>query len=591
MKEQMPVGPSSTSDAVPDTSALKKPAARSSRRAFLAQVGGATAATIASAAVAVAAGPLAPSAAAQQNNAQPSIASDLGGNGNGAARIRALKCFNNRVNAAQAGLAARIPSELSNGDDNRFPNRIGNFSKGLLHNTIGEVDSASYASLLRAVNTGDPRMFDQIIMGGTSLLIDPQAGLAFDLEGADSHALAIGTPPSVASREIAAAAVENYWMALCRDINFTQYGNEPLTQAAISELNALQAFHGPRPVTPQNLFRGFTTGDVVGPYISQFLLQPFSYGAIPIDQLFTTYLPNVDYLTDQASWLSVQNGVPPSAGNQIDPNPQHMRNGRGLGAYVHIDVLFEAYFNACLILVDRGAPLDPNHPYIGSKTQTGFGTFGNPHLKTLVAEVSQRALKAVWYMKWFVHRHLRPEEYGGLVHMTKTHQANYPIHADVLNSDAVARTFAKYGTYFLPHGFPEGCPQHPSYGSGHATVAGACSTIVKSWFDDLAPISAVPGMQVFQASEDGFSLVPYAGSDSAQMTVGGEMDKVAANIAVGRNHAAVHWRYDYADSVVLGESVAISMLKDMAHCWNEPFNGFSFTKFDGTRVTGIGKNT
>jgi hypothetical protein len=29
----------------------------------------------------------------------------------------------------------------------------------------------------------------------------------------------------------------------------------------------------------------------------------------------------------------------------------------------------------------------------------------------------------------------------------------------------------------------------------------------------------------------------------------------------------------------------------MAHCWNESFAGFSFTKFDGTRVTGVGKNT
>jgi hypothetical protein len=554
----------------------------STRRAFLGQVGGAAAATIAS--TAALAGPLADSAAAQE------LSSADFGSGAGS-RQRAIKCFNNRLSAAQAELAIRIPNEVTNGDESRFSNRIGNYSKGLRHNSIGEVDPASYASLLRAVNTGDPGVFDQIQMGGTSLLVDPQAGLAFDLEGTDSHALAIGTPPSVASRDIADTAIENYWMALCRDINFTQYGNEPLTQAAIAELNSLQAFHGPKPVTPQNLFRGFTPGDLVGPYVSQFLLQPFSYGAVAVDQLFTTYLPNIDYMIDQPSWLAVQDGQGPFAQNQVDPNPQHMRNGRGLGAYVHIDVLFEAYFNACLILVDRGGPLDANHPYIGSKTQTGFGTFGSPHLKTLVAEVSQRALKAVWYMKWFVHRHLRPEEYGGLVHMTKTHQADYPLHADVLHSDAVARTFKKYGSYFLPHGFPEGCPQHPSYGSGHATVAGACTTIVKAWFDDLAPISAVPGMQVWQASEDGFSLVPYTGSDASQMTIGGEMNKVAANIAIGRNHAAVHWRYDYADSVVLGEAVAISMLKDMAHCWNEPFAGFSFTKFDGTRVTGIGKNT
>ena len=583
MSEANAVIPGDVQVAAPDVSSKKAPG--TSRRAFLGQVGGVAAATIAGG-VALA-GPLAPGAPAQQL-ASNEVSSS---NGGGVTRQRALKCFGARINAAQAELSLRIPNQVSNGDENHFPNRIGNYSKGLAHLPNGEVDPASYASLLRAVNTGDPRMFDQIVMGGSSLLVDPQAGLAFDLEGADSHALAIGTPPSVASREIADAAVENYWMALCRDVNFTQYGNEPLTQAAIAELNALKAFGGPRLVTPQNLFRGFTPGDVVGPYVSQFLLQPFSYGAIPIQQLFTTYVPNVDYMTDQASWMAVRNGTGPFGSNQIDANPQYMRNGRGLGAYVHIDVLFEAYFNACLVLVDRGAPLDANHPYAGSRTQAGFGTFGAPHLKTIVAEVSQRALKAVWYAKWFVHRHLRPEEFGGLVHMTKTRQANYPVHSDVLNSDAVARTFAKHGSYFLPHAFPEGCPQHPSYGSGHATVAGACTTIVKAWFDDLAPLSAVPGLQLLQTSEDGLSLAPYSGSDAAQMTIGGELSKVAANIALGRSHAAVHWRYDYVDSVILGEAVAMSMLRDMAHCWNESFAGFSFTKFDGTRVTGLGKNT
>jgi hypothetical protein len=558
---------------------LEKKEKGSSRRAFLTQVG--AAATVA--AGTTLSGPLAGSAAAQQN--APSS-----GNG-GLGRQRAMQSFNNRLNAAQAEFNARIPNEVTNGDEALYPNRIGNFSKGLEHNNIGEVVPSSYASLLHAMNTGDPRAFEQIQIGGTALLVDPQAGLAFDLEGTDSHALAIGTPPPVASAAIADAAVENYWMALCRDVNFTQYGNEPLTQAAITELNTLKSFAGQKPVAAQNLFRGFTPGDVVGPYVSQFLLQPFSFGAVPIDQMFTTYLPGIDYMTDQTSWLAVQNGQGPFAQNQIDPNPQHMRNGRGLSAYVHIDVLFEAYFNACLILIDRGAPLDAGSPYIGSKTQTGFGTFGSPHLKTLVAEVSQRALKAVWYQKWFVHRHLRPEAYGGLVHMTKTKQANYPLHPDVLNSDAVARTFANTGSYFMPHAFPEGCPQHPSYGQGHGTVAGACSTIVKAWFNDLAPITAVPGLQVWQASEDGLSLVPYTGADLSQMTIGGEMNKIAANIALGRNHAAVHWRYDYADSVVLGEAVAMAMLRDMAHCWNEPFEGFSFTKFDGTRVTGVGKNT
>jgi hypothetical protein len=576
-------------DSDASVSAGSKPKRGSSRRAFLSQVGGAAATIAAGATLAQGAKAASNSDSTLQDfgHSQESVSADSGVSG----RARAMQSFNNRVRAAQSELSVRVPNEVTNGDEQRFPNRVGNFSKGLAHNNIGEVLPSSYASLLRALNSGRAALFDQIQMGGTAPLIDPQCGLAFDMEGTDSHQLVIGTPPSVASREMADTAIENYWMALCRDVNFTQYGQEPLTQAAIAELNSLPAFRGPKPVTPQNLFRGFTAGDVVGPYVSQFLLLPFDFGAVPITQLLTTYIPNVDYMTDQASWLAVQNGQGPFAKNQADPNPQHMRNGRGLGAYVHLDVLFEAYFNACLILVDQGAPLDPNNPYANSRNQTGFGTFGPPHLKTLVAEVSQRALKAVWYQKWFVHRHLRPEAYGGLVHVSKTKQANYPIHSDVLNSEAVSRVFAKHNSYFLPHAFPEGCPQHPSYGQGHSTVAGACATIVKAWFNDETPLVSIPGIPISQSSEDGFSLVPYTGSDGDKLTIGGEMNKLAANIGIGRNHAGVHWRHDYVDSLPLGEAVAIAMLRDMGNCWNQPFEGFSFTKFDGTRITGVGKNT
>lgn len=553
-----------------------KTASGLNRRKFLEQ---------AVAATAVAAGVLAlpPVASAQSR-------SSAGGSSSGVNNPRSVRSYQNRVSSAAREAQVPIPRQITNGDETNYP-YIGNFSKGLVHNSIGEVSSSSYLSFLTALRSGDPALFEQIQLGGTVPLVNPQSGLAFDLEGCDSHQTAIGTPPSVASRYIADTAVESYWMALCRDVDFTQYGNEPLTQAAIAELNTLPEFHGPKPVTPQNLFRGFTAGDVIGPYASQFILLPFLFGALPVTQLMTTYVPGVDYLTDQASWLAVQNGQGPFGQNQNDPNLQYMRNGRGLAAYVHVDVLFEAYFNACLVLVDNNAPLDPSNPYLKSRTQTGFGTFGAPHLKTLVAEVSQRALKTVWYAKWFVHRHLRPEAYGGLVHMTKTGQANYPLHSDVLNSEAVARVFAKHGSYFMPHAFPEGCPQHPSYGQGHSTVAGACATIVKAWFNDLTTLVSIPNLPIVQASEDGLSLVPYEGSDKDQMTVGGEMNKLAANIGVGRNQAAVHWRYDYADSLPLGEEVAISMLNDMAHNWNEPFDGFSFTKFDGTRITGVGRNT
>jgi len=523
----------------------------------------------------------------------PAFGADEASRGGGRHK-RVEECFRLRVDAAREDRDLAAVSQKTNGDEALYPNRIGNYSKGLPHNSVGEVNPAAYMSLLDAIARGDPGSFDAVVMGGRVPLVNPQAGLAFDMEGADSHQLAIGIPPAAASAERAGEAIECYWMALLRDVHFANYATDAIAQAAALELSKLVDFRGPKEggkVTANTLFRGFTAGDVAGPYVSQFLLKPLEYGAIHIDQKINTYLPlnagGRDYMTTPASWLAVQNGAGPFGANSIDPVPRYVRNGRDLAAYVHIDVLFEAYFNACLWLIDNGAPLNPGNPYAASsgklRTQTGFGTFGAPHVKTLVAEAATRALKAVWYQKWFVHRNLRPEAYGGLVHFMKTNAAGYPLHSDILNAHAVAAVFARTGTYFLPHAFPEGCPQHPSYGQGHSTVAGACATMVKAFFDDRAVLADFT--DIVEASADGLSLVPYAGSDRNQLTVGGEMNKLAANIGIGRNHAAVHWRSDYADSLPLGEAVAISILRDQKDTYNESFNGFTFTKFDGTRIT------
>lgn len=513
---------------------------------------------------------------------------DENSHGDGADRLQT--CFQMRMQAAKDDRDAGMPIQTPNGDEDRYRNQAGNFSKGLPHSTVGEVDPAAYQSLLKALSTESPQNFDRIVMGGSAKLVNPQAGLAFDMEGLDSHQFRMPPAPALASAERAGEAVESYWMALLRDTHFADYESNPLALAACAEMSRLADFRGPKQggkVTPKTLFRGFTPGDVTGPYLSQFLLKPLQYGAIDIEQKINTYLPltagGSDYLTNPASWLAAQNGAGPFGSNRVDPVKRYIRNGRDLSAYVHIDVLFEAYMNACLWLIDNGAPLNPGNPYRASGNQAGFGTFGAPYIKALVAEVASRALKAVWYQKWFVHRTLRPEEFGGRVHFTRSGAARYPLHSDILNSDAVSRVAARTGAWFLPHAFPEGCPQHPAYGAGHATVAGACATIVKAFFDDTAPLASMT--DIVQASSDGTSLVQYTGTDRNRITIGGEMDKVAANIGIGRNHAGVHWRSDYADSLVLGEAVAIGILRDQNDTYNEPFRGYTFTKFDGSRTT------
>ena len=506
------------------------------------------------------------------------------------------RCFQIRTDMAAGDRSLPMPDHLNNGDEERFPLKIGNFSKGLPHTALGEPYLGAYSQLVAALSSGRPADFDQIQMGCPDpairrRLVNPQSGLAFDLEGSDSHQLFQPPAPAFSSPEQAADAIELYWMALARDVAFTEYGSDPITAAAAAELSILSGFRGPRDlgvVATSKLFRGFTAGDLRGPYISQFLLKTIPYGAQTVDQHIRTTLPGADYMTRFAEWLDVQNGFQPAASEQFDPVRRYIRNGRDLAQWVHMDVLFQAYFSAGVLLLvpaaqgGIGASLNRGNPYASSDTQDGFGTFGGPHIAALVAEVATRALKAVWYQKWYVHRRLRPEEFGGRAHIALTGAADYPVHQDVVNSakspdGALSRTFASKGTYLLPQAYPEGSPLHPSYGAGHATVAGACVTILKAFFDESFVIAdpVVPSL-------DGLSLKPYSGP---ALTVGGELNKLAANIATGRNFAGIHYRSDYTESLKLGEAVALSILKDQAPTYNERFNGFTFTRFDGTKIT------
>ena len=83
------------------------------------------------------------------------------------------------------------------------------------------------------------------------------------------------------------------------------------------------------------------------------------------------------------------------------------------------------------------------------------------------------------------------------------------------------------------------------------------------------------------ASADGLTLNPYAGT----LTVGNELNKLASNISLGRDSSGVHWRSDGTEGMNLGEAAAIAVLQDLRHVYNEAFDGFAFTKFDGTPIT------
>jgi hypothetical protein len=505
----------------------------------------------------------------------------------GQPRRNACKKF--RDDAAKFGFQ-NTPSNLArldNGDEALYPNRIGNYSKGMPHQSNGEVVPSAYNALLTAVNSGNPADFEAIPLGATRRYTSPQSGYAFDLEGGDAFSFVQQPPPTFASREEAAEIAENYWMALLRDVPFNDYAANPVAANAAADLTLFGAdFKGPKVggvVTPNTLFRGLTPGDLNGPWLSQFFLQDCNFGSNNINQQIRTVLApgsgGADYMTNFATWLAVQNGV--SQGPDIfDPQLRYMRNGRDVGQWVHIDVLFQGYFQALLCMFGLGAPFDAGNPYASSSNQAGFATFGGPHIATLLCEVSTRALHAVWNQKWLVHRRLRPEVFAERCDRASQGIINYPVHPDILTSLNSATRLGKYfntPNKLLPMAFPEGSPTHPAYGAGHATVAGACTTVLKAWFNENF---VIPSPVVTDST--GQILTPYVGPP---MTVGGELNKIASNVALGRNIAGVHWRSDATESIKLGEAVAISILQDQKAAYNEVFNGFSLTKFDGTTIT------
>jgi hypothetical protein len=299
-------------------------------------------------------------------------------------------------------------------------------------------------------------------------------------------------------------------------------------------------------------------------------------GGAQLLQLYRTSLPGDDYMASYADWLKVQKGGA-NGSNAFDPAPRYIRNNRDLAQYLLVDFSGQGNIQAALLLLSYGNPaLSPNNPYVHSITQSGGITFGSQAILDLVGR-GPEALRATFCQKWLVHRRLRPETFAGRIHNHITGAAKYPIHSDILNSAALKATFSAHGTYLLPMPYPAGSPTHPSYPAAHSATVGAGVTMLKAFFNEsfMIPNPVVP-------SDDGLSLVPYTG---APLTVGGELNKLASNVSLGRLAGGVHYRTDGTEGVKLGEEIALSILRDTATIYQEEFPGFTLTRFDGTPVT------
>ena len=495
----------------------------------------------------------------------------------------------------------------------------------------------------------------------------PEAGLSMEPHGPDSHSVTMAAAPKLESDQLAFEMAEVYWLSLLRDVPLTELSERPTGLSACGQKNTIHdavddlnkmayamtgfsdaagevdaiysrtrqtASNGK--LTPATVFRGVTPGDLQGPYLSQFLLlgspNPadggsasdittikkgnIAYGAQVISQKYRPHKACLDHMTDRASYLDVQEAA--KIGNPMfERGARFITTPRDLATYVHYDALYQAYLNACLMLLGFQAPVDPGiaaHNNMASlahdlmNVTDGFALFGGPHILNLVTEVATRGLKAVRYQKFNVHCRLRPEAVAGVIefdphgvgatvggklsanlknrivfwNVVQNSAANFAMRPDLDPALLAAAGSIGQKTLLLPMAFPEGSPMHPSYGAGHATVAGACVTVLKAFFDSDAVFvrdrkPAPDQVRIITRAEyesdktryKPIACVAAAGGAtlvevplSEPLTVGGELNKLAANIAIARNMAGVHFYTDYIDSLIMGEEVAILILRE-----------------------------
>lgn len=410
-------------------------------------------------------------------------------------------------------------------------------------------------------------------------------------------------------------------------------------------------------VTPQTLFRGVARtdnsldSDAIGGYLSQFLLQPlyplfpsgcapFVGGLIGVGELNQEILANPQHYPiagqrefgiSMKEFVQIQDGIIPKQYKPSDYNQdykRHLRNGRDMGSLVHTDSPYEAYYNALNILIYNDFPRSPAFPYNNGTIQNeGDGhTMGPSDIYVLMAEACLEAFKASWAQKWRLHRKHRPEAMAGVINLAM----NDPRYRDekFLNCSLFTEKSQQVlelikqrnmrqaeccsmldetdaATYLLAQMYPEGSPAHPAYPSGHATVAGACTTVIKAIFDDQQNFAAhldrnnnigeetkvsrphpdIERQLLSLSSTQADYQTPNFQQILDNMTVGSELDKLASNIALGRNFGGVHYRQDGDEGILLGENVAIRYLQDHLLAYPENrFAGYTLTRRSGQRI-------
>lgn len=444
-------------------------------------------------------------------------------------------------------------------------NSICCYGKGLPHDNEGFVLGSASVQLYSTIysRNGD---YTKIPNGGRMRQVSPSAIESYELLCGPKCIYDLQDVPKLDDPRCISEMIEVYWMEQMRDIPFSKW-NANICKEAIDDLNACSNFLGPKidgKVTINTLFRGSSKGDLIGPYVSQFLFLPVTYGIQKFDQKYEFYNQK-NYLSTFDQIKTALNGSPQM--EKIGTLPaRYMYTLRDGAAYAHKDEPAQAFENAFRILSTMGL-----QKKLGPQNEANFVNFGMVDIIDLLHRVTHIAALACWFYKWTCLK-LRPEEYGFLLAKSESRNSVGFLVSDEWKKSIIrSKLLRKKGNTLLSTTYPEGSPLHPSYPSGHATFSGACATILKAYFQCDVEIPAY--------TTDGKKLIPLG----YKLLVSDELDKLASNIGTFRNAAGIHYRSDMEEGILLGEQVAIQFLKD--HIKRTPGYKLSLPKRNGEIIT------
>jgi hypothetical protein len=465
------------------------------------------------------------------------------------------------------------------------------FSKTLNHDAAGRVIPSEYQTLRDGIEERDITKISSAPHPGTLKLVQPLAAFILNFVGPSPSAVSLPAAPSMSTAEAAGEMVEVYCQALARDIPFPDFPGNGTITTMIGYMNALSDFKGHTPVTAANIFRGLGSGDLSGPYASQFFFLDASLwpNTVPAMATFPTRSATNDRMITSVAYLSVENGTVTEGPPTLAGGATYLSTGRDLAYSVWSDSPGQFYEFAARKAMDAGAPLSPLNPYLNpplNANQESFVSWSFTDFNTCLHEAAQIALSVAWYGKWAVNRRLSPEAFANEVEQWRLSGMTLnpaSINSDLLTSGILGDVLGANGNNYLPQAFPEGSPSHPSYPAGHAVVSGACITIIKAFYDEdwafPAPVEPNPA---------GTMLIPHVGPP---LTLGGETNKLGSNVTLGRDWAGVHYRSDGHNGILQGEAIAKLILQDWINRYVESDARFSFSGYLGDSISIVPQNT